>query len=417
MTSSHLARPRGFTLLELVIGLGMTVILIAAAIALLMNQNRSHQHGSQDRATEEAGRMALQAFLQPLRSLGYGVDPAYALDFGATPAAPVKGLRPPATQAAAGRYACATDIACRDGVAPNLSDEIVFYSRNLMFSRPLAGATVDTVIITGDVTRPLLPGQVLQVACLTGSKVRAYVTVRTRIDPPPVPDPAAAVQIDLEPGVLTGGLSTFPFQNDQLADPCFGAAGVVAKVDRYRFYVSAYTETGIEVPVATPGARPYLMLDQGLDDLGTPLRVPVAADVEDMQLVYLYPPAGAGLPLQVVGGAENVPLDAGPFRMSLADVPPAADDPLDEPSRTTGHPVNVRALRVAFVVRTGEADQKYFTPQDRAIPALGNRPELQGVPGYRRIVFETTVALPNLRSGGVVNCVVGTGAGMQSGGC
>jgi type IV pilus assembly protein PilW len=417
MTSHRPLRARGFTLLELVVGLGMTVMLIAAAVTLLVNQNRAHQTGSQDRATEEAGRMALQAFLQPLRSLGYGVDPAYAIDFGATPAAPVKALRPPATQAAVSRFACAADIACRDGVAPNLSDEIVFYSRNPMFSRALAGATVDTVTITGDLTRPLLPGQVLQVACLTGSKVRAYVTVRRRVDPPPVPDPDAEVDIGLEPGVLTGGLSTFPFQNDLLADPCFSDEGVVARIDRYRYYVSAYTEQGVEVPVGTAGARPYLMLDPGLDDGGTPLRVPVAADVEDMQIAYLYPPAGAGLPFQIVGGTENVPLGAGPFRMSLADVPPAADDPLDAPSRTTGHPVNVRALRVSFVVRTGEPDQKYFTPRDRALPALGNRPEIQGVPGYRRVVFETTVALPNLRSGGVVNCVVGTGAGMQSGGC
>jgi type IV pilus assembly protein PilW len=413
-TARSPARPRGFTLLELVIGMGMTVLLIAGAVTLLVNQTRFHQRGSQDRSTEEAGRMALQGFLQPLRSVGYGVDPAYAIDFGATPAAPMKALRPPAARAAVSRYACGADLACRDNTLPNLTDEIVFYSRNLMFSRPLAGATTNTLRFTGDLTQPLLPGQVLQVACLTGAKVRAYVTVGRREDPPVVADPDAVVDVDLAPGVTTGGLTTFPFQNDQLADPCFAGPGVVAKIDRYRFYVSAFTDTGNEVPVNTPGAKPYLMLDPGLVDGGTPLRVPVAADVEDLQIVYLYPPAGAGLPHQIVGGTQSVGLGAGPFHMSLAEPPPAADDPLDAASRTTGHPVNLRGLRVIFSIRSGEPDMKYG---DRTLPPAGNRAEIPAPPGYRSVVYETTVALPNLRTGGVVNCVVGTGAGMNAGGC
>jgi type IV pilus assembly protein PilW len=415
------ARERGFTLMELVVALGVSGLAIAAAMALLVSQQRSYAATSADRAQQEAGRMALKELVGKLRGAGYGVDPNLVLDFGPTAVVPRPNLIAPATTVQQSSYACANPVRCRDSTTG--SDEVVFLTRNPAFSRVASAVDTDKVTLTGEMSRDLQAGQILQVSCMGGAQVRAYVTVAQAVAGVVNPDPAKDVDVQLSPGQAAGGLPVFPFENSQLTDSCFslsgGVAPMVTKVDRFRFYVAWYDPQGNVVPAQTLGARPYLMLDQGLrDPLGTPELIPVAPDVEDLQLTYLYPPAGAGLGLQPVGASVGTSAADEPFAITTAVVPPAMDDAPDAASRTTGHPANIQAVRVSVVVRSAEADVGLATVEDRTLPTLGNRAAFQGVPYYRRSVFETTVALRNLQSQAFVYPTVSAagGEGMNLGG-
>ena len=65
---------RGFTLVELMVALAISVVVIAGSLMLLNAQRRSFQGGSVDRALQEAGRVALIEISGNLRLAGYGLD-------------------------------------------------------------------------------------------------------------------------------------------------------------------------------------------------------------------------------------------------------------------------------------------------------------------------------------------------------
>jgi type IV pilus assembly protein PilW len=413
---------RGFTLLELVMAIALTGLLIAAAMTLLVNQQRAYEVGSGDRGLQEAGQTALIALGDRIRAAGYGVDPAYAFDFGDVDRVPQQGLLSPQRLTHFRSYACAAPVRCRDqkiGALGTSTDELVFVSRNPMFSRPVLSATKLEIRVHGELSRPLLRGQILQVMCLGGNRTRAYVTVANTVPGAATPDPTKDVTIPLVDGVVTGGLTTFPFQNDQLADGCFSSGtAVLARIDRHRFYVTAFTETGLEVPVETVGARPYLMDDPGLTNPdGSAAVTPVAQDVEDLQLTYFFPQAAAGGPIQASGATPgtNIADDSPPVTVSVP--PPAIDDAPGAASRTTGSPANMVAIRASVVVRSPAFDLTLVQDPQRTLPAAGNHAASLGIPGYRRALFEETFAIPNLHSASVVYCAIGTDPGMNRGGC
>ncbi|MGC3997946.1 MAG: PilW family protein [Anaeromyxobacter sp.] len=166
--------------------------------------------------------------------------------------------------------------------------------------------------------------------------------------------------------------------------------------------MAGYTEGGAEVAWNAAGARPYLMLDQGLvDAAGTPIHTPIAADVEDLQLAYVYPLAAAAA--QVRGATENTQLTNTAAGIDLApstipSIPLYSTERLAV-ARTSGHPSNVRAVRVAVVIRSAEA----LDPADAGVvPASGNRPAVDSRRGYRRSLFQTSIGVPNLESRGPV---------------
>jgi type IV pilus assembly protein PilW len=419
-----MARPaaaRGFTLLELAMAIALTGFLIAGAITLLVNQHRAFEAGTSDRGLQESGQTALIAIGDRLRVAGYGVDPAYVLDFGDTTLVPQQKLTGGQKLTYFKSYACPVAVRCRDQKAGPLSantDEIVFATRSPMFSRPVVSASAVEIHVRGDLTRPLLAGQILQVMCLSGNRTRAYVTVGRTVAAPAVPDPARDVTIPLAGGVITAGLPTFPFQNDQLADGCFGMGNAyVAKIDRHRFYVTAFDPDGVEVPIETAGARPYLMDDTGLTNAdGTAAVLPVAQDVEDLQLTYYFPPAFAGGPVQASGGTADVNIADDVPAVTVAVPPPAIDDAPGAASRTTGNPANLVSIRVSVVVRSPEPVANGAT-DDKLLPAAANRAAFAGLPNYRRQLFEETFFLTNLRNTSVVYCDIGTDPGMNLGGC
>jgi len=388
--------PRGVTLLELLIALGLSSLVVVAGTGLLLSQQRAFGASSGQRAVQESGRLALEEVTRALRGAGYGVDPALVFDFGEMAAVPRTALF------GYGRgynlsHACADPVRCRDRT--DGSDEVVFYARDPMFSRPVISVAANQIVVQGDLRQPLFKGQVLQVMCLLDEMTRAYVTVDRFVPAPNAPNALSAVAIPLTSGETRSGVPAFPFENEALADACFGAgAAVVVKVDRYRYYVDTFDEAGNQVAAQVPGSRPYLMLDQGLlDQAGLPVRLPIAPDVEDLQFVWLFPPAAAGTGAQLVGAQPGTNAADGAFALRVDVPPPSVGAAPDAPARVTGNPTNIQGVRVSVVVRSSEPDINLTDAQWRTVPAAGNRAPFLGLPNYRRTLFETTVVVRNMQ--------------------
>jgi len=161
------------------------------------------------------------------------------------------------------------------------------------------------------------------------------------------------------------------------------------------------------VAAQTAGARPYLMFDPGtIGPDNQPMVIPLTADVEDLQLTYLYPPAAAGDGSRLVGATAGVNAadEAFPIRVDVR--PPAAGDAPGAASRVTGSPANIQGVRVSLVVRSSEVNIALAEFPWSLLPAAGNRAEVQGLLGYRRMLFESTVITRNLQSRAFVYTVV-----------
>ena len=432
MRTSTTRTRRGFTLLELAIAMGVSSMVVLAALTLLMSQQRAYQAGTEDRSLQDTGRVALSAVMGPLRTAGYGIDPAFALDLGDTEPVWIMKRGNRELIGALRSYACDAPILCRDHV--DAPDELVFYARDPTFRRPVVAATAASVRLRGQMAQTLRRGQVLQLMCNTEPFLRAYVTVGATVGPVIPPDPDAEYDVQLEAGVQIGGRDAFPNQNAILTTPCFSTGdAIAAKVDRFRFHVVSFLPDGTVFDprvdggdaVQTAYSRPYLMLDQGLFDENDELiDRPVAPDVEDLQVTYLYRPAVPNGALQEVGAAEGFTADADAFPMQLV-APPRITDPPTAPSRATGSPVNIQAIRVSLVVRSPDENIKYASEDDRRIPPqrvtddpndpapLANRPAYLGLTNYKRTRFDATAQMPNLRNAFVMYC----NAAVSPGGC
>jgi prepilin-type N-terminal cleavage/methylation domain-containing protein len=385
------SREGGFTLVELLVAVLVGSLVIAGAIALLSSQHRLFQVTSADRAVQESGRMALEEMTTNLRLAGYGIDPAFAFDFG--PLAAARQERAPQSSAvsAASTFSACTLLSCRDSTTG--SDEVAFRYRNPAFVRSLASAPTggNSITVAGPLNGALEQGQILQVMCFSGSMLWAYVTVGAPGAPATNSD---TVTIPLASG--NGG--QFPFQNGYLADGCFGvvaprnapqatfaAAAKIYKVDQFRYYVQSYDAGGAIVANGTGGSRPYLMLDTGTVRSGNPVVRVVSPDVEDLQVAYLFP------------NSTGANIAAGSSGIDLSGSGPAFSDTGDSATRTTQHPGNIRAVVVSVLGRTTMPNSKVF---DATMPAAGNRDVAAGPAGYIRQLFETTVATQNLDARG-----------------
>jgi type IV pilus assembly protein PilW len=401
-------RGRGFTLVELMISLAISVVVIAGSLSLLNAQRRSFAAGSADRALQESARVAVDELGYALRMAGYGVDPGMAFDFGAATVPQAQSTAPEGVAGVTyggyvpGNYqGCAPLVGCRDRT--DGPDEIVLHFRNPFFGHKLVSATSGTLQIRGPLPDAIERGQILQVICYSGTMQWAYVRVSAKV---PISPGLGDVSVNLDPGVLAADLSpTFPFQNSSLAG-CGTDARVFA-IEKRRYYVETYTAAGAVVPWGTAGARPYLMLDRGLvDGSNNPILTVIAPDVEDLQFAYVFPRAPAGTQLRGATVGTRLDDSAAGIDLSPANVPPVPlySTPALDASRTSGHPANIRAVRVGLVVRQAEADLRLFEPD---LPALLNRDAIVRETNRRRAVVETTIAVPNLDSHGPVFPAIG----------
>jgi type IV pilus assembly protein PilW len=401
--------PRGFTLIELMVALGISVVVIAGSLLLLNALRRTFQGGAVDRALQESGRVALTEVIGNLRLAGYGIDPGMAFDFGQATSPQVQAPLPQGVAGVQfggyqGKTNCTTPVTCRDHA--DAPDEIVFHYRDPSFGHLVTATATSSLMIRGPLRQPLEKGQILQVICYGGDQVWAYVTVDARVDQTDTP---GDVRVTLSAGGLAADLSpVFPTQNSLLANTCYTTGTVrVFAINRFRYFIQTYDAGGGPQPWGTAGARPYLMLDQGLDDGAGGIKLSmVAPDVEDLQFAYVYSLSAPGNQLR--GATEGVQLanQADDIDLAPASTPsiPTYATPSRDAARTTGHPSNIRAVRVGVVVRQAEADTTVFEP---ILPRLGNRAALVREANRRRAAFETTVPLPNLDSRAPVFPTVG----------
>ena len=392
------AAPRGFSLMELAVALGVSAVVIAGALTILIGQQRTFKGTAGDRAAQEAGRLALERLTSELRQAGYGLDPGMAFDFGAAESPQSTAiLQPGVGTVRFGGYLCDAPVACRDKV--DAPDEIVFHFRNPVFGKDVQTAThlpsEGELWLKGPLNAPIRPGQILQVVCYSGTLTWAYVTVNELV--PATADPEFKVSL----AAPSGFESDFPAQNKFFTmDGCFAGEVRAFKIERRRYFIDTYSETGQRVAWGTAGARSYLMVDEGLlDEKGEPIHEVVAQDVEDLQFAYLFPLAPH--PTQVRGDAEGVALKNEAAGIDLAPVTipsiPTYFVPSRDVSRATSHPSNARAVLVAVVVQQPADDQAVVDPE---LPLLLNRAAIQRVASRRRSVFQTTVTVPNLESRG-----------------
>jgi type IV pilus assembly protein PilW len=392
---------RGFTLVELLVGIVVSLLAIAAGVVMLAGQKRSFQGSSADRALQETGRMALGSVSQDLRMAGYGVDPAMVFDFGQMTNVPMDRARQGTADtvtfggdsSGTTGFACASPVTCRDSTTG--PDELVFQYRNPAFNHRILSVPSDTSIeIAGPLLQPIRAGQVFQAICFTGNMLWAYVRAAA--------DVAATNDARVVVTLRTGQDLDYPLQNSAVSpitgDSCFRTGQArLFEMERLRYFVQSYDATGRVVAWNTAGARPYLMVDRGLVADGAPLLDVVAPDVEDLQVSYVFPLAAAGT--QVVGATPGTALaDAadGILMAPATELIPTYASPRLSAARANHYPANIRAVGVAVVIRAPNPEAQHG---DATIPAAGNRAAVTASdPEFRRAVIETSVALPNMES-------------------
>jgi Tfp pilus assembly protein PilV len=395
--------PSGFSLGELLIALTASVFVMIGATVLLRSQYKAFQSTSGERAFQETGRIALSAIAADLRQAGFGLDVGLAFDFGTQANARSAAGQAGTSYATTSLTCTAGNVVCRDSTTG--PDELVFLARDPAFGKVLRAAAVAgsaSLTVAGPLNTPLYKGQVLQVACYTGNMTMAYLEVGAN-----VAANASATSTIVIPITSSNG-NTFPTQNGILADPCFStvatagnlasevSATKVFKVDRYRYFIRSYSAAGAVVPWGTAGSRPWLMLDHGTQDSANgnkPVIDPVAPDVEDLQVAYVFPLDAVNT---VVGATANAALSNSATSIDLGAACPVSSDDSGGPNRLTHHPANIRTVQVALVVRTPEPDLSLANTAQ--IPAALNRPALAGPDGFRRMVLQTSVAARNLDS-------------------
>jgi type IV pilus assembly protein PilW len=369
---------RGFTLVELLVTLVVVSLLAGAVVAVVIHQTRAYDLSTRMREVVAANRTSVSFIERRLRMAGFGVDPRFAFDFGKT-----------------------GSVILRDSSTG--PDELVFFARAPGFNRRATTTNATSLTLDAPLTRPFSPGQVLLLICPTGSG-SAYVTVSGMTG-------ASTVS-------LFSASGAFPRQQvPACSDPPY-----VLKVDRYRFFVADVNEGG--------RVRSYLMLDQGLEVVpgsrggfntttdrfpepsdATPwdgARVltaaelqnvtPLAADVEDFQVAWMMNrPEGASAPTPPVAApdadANWIFGDSAAEQPRPGDTAPAFTDAYLDGKRFSGHPANLRGVRLTLVIRSTRPVGR------RGVrPAVENRPAGTVPDAFYRSVITTQVAIRNMLS-------------------
>jgi type IV pilus assembly protein PilW len=319
------------------------------------------------------------------------------------------------------------------------SDELVFYARNPNYWIPsdtntacggtacppagnvwrVSGATATSVTVSARAGDHFERGQVVVVVC-TGGNFYAFSTVATNVPPLGVANPVLPV-------TLTPDVAGDPFNQPSAmvaaaAKGCFTSGSArMFLVDRYRFHIRLETVAGSFVP--------YLVLDRGIDanrdgTINDDDELVVAEGIENLQVGYfLSNGAQVGItgPLSTASGgtgstgvADQITLAAFP-----GGAPPSGESvyvpssfygytfgPPVPAQRLTDHQANIRAVRLALVARSPGTDREAlgdtflpFNMTSEAPWVTGAR--VNGRDGYQRALYESTVQLPNMISGGM----------------
>ncbi len=433
----------GFTLVEILVALVVTLLVVSGAIVAMQSQQRAYQAGQRLREAQDAGRRAALAIEQRLRHAGLGMDPALALDFS------IYG--PPGGQflETFDPSLCPANMdGCRRDSTTN-ADELVFYSRDPAFNIPAFPPNADPVgaawrvLDVGPVTVRLnakpgdrfLAGQILVAIC-RDPNTYSYFTVAANT---PSQTPAGGLPQPLDVPLVPVNPAD-PFRRQDLAslapgspsaNQCFQSA-YAFKVDRYRFHVRP-------VPMPNGGFEPYLVLDMGVDfDNDNAVtandELLVASGVELVQFSYVFQggmtagatpgtlvqfPATTPGPPPTFGDGQTDVITSTLFPLAAPTLDrsvyfPSSWFPVSQSStaRLTNAQGNVQAVRVWIVSRSRSPDPQGHTnlvigpgftvgnfQGSTSTPTwlTSGRPA-DGDDRYIRSRLEITIPLPNMRT-------------------
>ncbi len=417
--------PRGFTLLELMVGATISLLVIGAVTAAFLSQNRAFVALDLNRVAADAARDAFLEMEPAMRRAGFGLDPRYAFDFA--------------------YYACPA-ANCRDSI--NGPDNIAFYARNPVYTYTVNGATKPDGTVCGSANgcvsgnaynvtitnaggaytvsaslgtlafRPLLQGQVVQFVC-PGAAAVTMATLAT------TPAQSGTPNLSLVATPVTPPGSNDPtLANGFASNGCFVQPGVImVLVDRFHYLIQPYN--GV----------PWLVLDTGtdLDGSGTVDAndyMPIAQGVEDVQFAYVLninapaiasgspppsSPPGNGPDVPSAGGVNSGNWVIGDYFTgtgatatgtqeqpdpTLANMPQYSTA-LTDPLRYNTTAANIRGVRITVNLRSLQTDQTQIASwtgdTEKRVENL-NGSALQAGGRLRRFSFSTSVACRDMES-------------------
>ncbi len=414
----------GFTLVEMLISVAVSLVVLVGVIAAANQHSRSFGVGKRQSLAQAQGRSALLYLEKRLAMAGYGIDPVFAFDFGRYVSGP-----------------CPAELSSCPRDAQDNSDELVFYARNPSYWVPGDGnaaepsgkawnirgggsaPTATTVTIGARAGDAFSKGQIVLAVC-RGGQFYTFATVAQNV--PPL---TAAGNLTL---TLRSASTSDPFNRPDLATSTAAGGGCFASgqarlflVDRYRFHVRPETAGNVVVP--------YLVLDQGIDrnmdgNIDADDELVVAEGVEDLQVAYLLSNTsvvGVSAPIafpQATAGGYGATGTSNQITTTLfpGNAPPAgtsvyvpssfygyAVGPPPAQQRLTDHQANIVGVRLALVARSPGADSTTagdtFLPLNQTTqPTWILSQQVSGKDGFQRALFESTVLLPNMTSGGML---------------
>jgi type IV pilus assembly protein PilW len=373
--------PRGFTLLELLVGAVTTSIILSAVAVSVMGVQASYQTESRIKVAVEGMRTATNFIEQRVRMAGYGVDPRMAFDFGSA-------VLPATTKSN-------HVIPLGAGIPTAITDDLAFRYRDPAWMR--RGTYSGGIQLESGSTFGMnFPGnQRFIVSCVGGAK---YLVVT-----------AGAGGVSKDASTVSNLTVDAKLSTTLPDDSCLEKTGESAP------YVLLLHEMRIRI-VPLDG-RPFLMAFQSLDTLDPASGVPLMADVESFQVAYVMnrpPPTGINSSLTpvdssspvanwVLGDVGSADVDRFPDPATLPQ--PLYRLPYEDRARYNRHPANIRAVRVSIGVRSTSPEpngRRAFARVD-----LEDSAEASPADGYYRTNMSTTVRVPNLLSRSAFNPPVG----------
>lgn len=361
---------RGFTLLELMTSMAITIIILLAVAASFTGIQSVYSREAQMKTAVESGRVATAYLERVARYLGYGLDPRFAIDIGTT-------NLPSSTK---------TNFTGTGFI----TDDFAFRYRDPMYLRRGTFSGSAITLDSGTFGVALQPGRLLQIVCPAGA---AWAVVKTSVAVS-AGDTTAAVASANVPANPT----SFPVPAAVATTPCMAGTGAKAP------YVMLVREVRLRVvPLGPAGQqRPFLVAYNALDLSGTGTTAtdfdPIAPDVESFHVSYVMnkDPAAA-TPIDGSGGdwvLGNRAADSAKVP-GVAALRPTYDDSYSDAVRYTNDAANVRAVQFELSTRSLRKESRMTHVQKR----LADDPAA-AVPsdGFFHVDVGTTVRASNLTS-------------------
>lgn len=376
-------RLRGFTLIELMIASAIAILVIATASMALLSQYRGMQTADLNRLANGSSRNALSSLERNLRRAGWGVDPRWALDFQC-------GTQP-----------------CRDKV--DAPDELAFVARDPLYrwradgengctlsggcfeghawKREVPAPTAGVVSVKLPTGLVLHEGQIILATCSSGTHAVMFTLANDVVGTGSAVNLTPKAEVTNDPYNHPDGITA----SDGLGACASDLGQSVFLVDRYRYFIQTVNN-------ANGTTTPWLMLDTGLTVNDAEQILPVAKNVEDMQVAYVLNSDGSAGPDAtdhdwVVGNVSGTAEEP-----SLTATAPDYRTATTDASRFSLHPANVRGVRVSLTIRSDRTDNTHGEGwAGQQVPFAENRNAGTQSGRYRRYTAETEITLRNLQ--------------------